>query len=89
MSPEHIKLWKAIDKILWEDWDPIGINDNHEARNEYYGYALQIFKLKIEGANSETIANRLNKYVTMDIGLNPDTEHCIKIAKIIFNLDIN
>jgi hypothetical protein len=28
-------LDKAIDRILWEKWDPIGINHNEAANGEY------------------------------------------------------
>lgn len=54
-------LYKQIDEIIWNDWDPIGVNDYPEARDEYYGYLPQIFELKNNGADSETIAQRLNK----------------------------
>jgi hypothetical protein len=27
MTSEHKELYKAIDEILWNDWDTIGLND--------------------------------------------------------------
>ncbi len=45
-SPEHINIYKAINEILWNDWNPIGINDS-APRNEYYGFIPELFELKI------------------------------------------
>ena len=36
--PHQLGLYKRIDEILWEDWDPIGVNDVEEARDEYQSY---------------------------------------------------
>ena len=34
MKTEHKKLYNQIDEILWKDWDPIGINDEEQIRDE-------------------------------------------------------
>lgn len=34
MTSEHKELYKAIDEVLWNDWDPIGVNDI-APRDEY------------------------------------------------------
>lgn len=47
MTEKQKKLYKAIDEILWQDWDPIGLNDNEEIRDEYQGYTPHIFSLTI------------------------------------------
>ena len=48
MASEETKLYKSIDEILWNDWDPIGVNDfGDDARDEYYGYLPQVYQLKI------------------------------------------
>ena len=43
MNNNEKSLYAKIDKILWEKWDPIGINNISEIRNEYYGYIPIIF----------------------------------------------
>jgi len=53
MNDEQSKIYDAIDKILWADWDPIGLNDNEAARDEYKGYTFRVFKLKRQGADKE------------------------------------
>lgn len=39
------RLFEAVDLILWEDWDPIGVNDIPAARNEYSSYVPSIVRL--------------------------------------------
>lgn len=34
-----LKLRDEIDQILWKDWDPIGVNDDPDAKGEYTSYA--------------------------------------------------
>jgi endo-1,4-beta-D-glucanase Y len=36
---KHRTLKVLIDKLLWEKWDPIGINDCDDAGDEYTAYA--------------------------------------------------
>jgi hypothetical protein len=44
--PQEIKIYKRIDEILWEEWDPIGVNGYPEARDEYYCYLHEIAETK-------------------------------------------
>ena len=49
LSPEKLQLYKAIDKILWNDWDPISMKVHKGPRDEYESYVPAIFSLKIKG----------------------------------------
>ena len=81
MKREQIKsLYSIIDQILWSDWDPIGINDDPEARDEYQNYLPQVYGLKIKNADQETIANYLFKIETENMGLIGDFEKCRRVA---------
>lgn len=77
------KLYKRIDKILWEDWDPIGVNNYKSARDEYQSYLPQVFRLAAEDAEVSKIAESLNLIVTDSIGLQSNINHCTEIAKLI------
>jgi hypothetical protein len=87
VSKEQI-LYKQIDEILWNDWDPIGINDCVQARDEYYGYLPHVLHFKLQGLDLETIAQYLFKTETESMGLRSDIEHCRKIAGKIINLPV-
>jgi len=78
-------LYQTIDKILWSDWDPIGINDS-APRDEYQSYTPTIFSLKIKNANKETIAQKLFEIATKNMGMGGNLDHCRQIAEKIVNL---
>ena len=82
-EPTH--LYEAIDLILWNDWDPIGINDI-APREEYQRYTPTIFKLKTSGVDKETIAKTLHQIETISIGVLGNLEHCRQVADKIINL---
>ncbi len=87
MSAEHKKLYKQIDEILWNDWDPIGVNDD-APRDEYQSYTPAIFDLKIKGADRDAIAQRLCEFEIERMGLGGDIEHCREIAEKIVGLEV-
>ena len=86
LSPEQNILYKAIDEILWRDWDPINVNCNANLRDEYQSYTPSIFSLKIQGASVETIAMRLFEIETKRMDYDDGFENCKRVAEKIFNL---
>ena len=86
LNNDQIEDYKEIDKILWQKWDPIGINDCDEARDEYYSYLPGIFKLKAEQADQETLAQYLFKLETENMGLGGNLENCRLVAELILEI---
>lgn len=86
MNQAQNKIYNEIDKILWFDWDPMGIN-NTAARNTYEAYVLIVFGLKISGANLELIARKLYEIETDTLGAVGDLERYSGIARKIYNLE--
>lgn len=78
-------MYRQIDEILWSEWDPIGINDCEEARDEYQGYLPHVWRFKLLRADAEIIAQYLWKVETDNMGLNGDIEHCRQIANNIIS----
>ena len=83
LSAFQTKLYKRIDEILWEDWDPIGVNDDSNAWDEYQNYVPTAFNLALKDANVFELADYLNQITTEHIGLQSNFEHCTEIAKLI------
>jgi len=81
LPPDQLKLYKEIDEILWRYWDPIGVNDCEEARDEYHSYLPHIFRLAIEGADAYRISSSLIATIETNIGLGADREHNQNIAE--------
>ncbi|MBC8143130.1 MAG: hypothetical protein H7Y38_17020 [Armatimonadetes bacterium] len=47
---------KQIDRILWEVWDPIGVNDIPDlAGGEYRDYVPRIYDALMRGASDDTL----------------------------------
>ena len=82
---KYLNLYKEIDQILWEDWDPIGINDD-AARDEYQGYTPIILKLVKSKSHTTKIAEKLYEIETEIIGVPGNYEKCLKVAGKINNL---
>jgi hypothetical protein len=83
---KNAALFEQIDQILWNDWDPIGVNDSNEATDEYRGYVPHLVKLKLEGADAIKIANHLHHIETVNIGLSGNKTRCKEIARKISDL---
>ena len=79
LTLEQKKLYKSIHNILWDDWDPIGLNDS-AAKDEYQTYTPQIFTLTINNADLETIAQHLFQVEQERMGLDGSLERCRKVA---------
>ncbi|NDV64883.1 hypothetical protein [Bacteroides sp. 224] len=90
MNQTDKDLYIAIDEILWKDWDPIGVNDNENIRDEYQGYTPQVFKLKKKGADLHKITQHLYQLITVNMGMTGDKDlvlnHCKAIAQKILDL---
>ncbi|HYW08872.1 MAG TPA: hypothetical protein VE913_18055 [Longimicrobium sp.] len=70
-------LTLAVDSILWNVWDPIGVNDAPEARDEYTSYAPEVTGLLVAGASDNEIRSYLAGIILESMGLswvNPDRE---------------
>ena len=77
-------FYKKVAEILWDKWDPIGVNDgDNEWDDEYDSYVPHIFRLAIEGNDAFRIAASLTSSVEQNIGLGPDKEQDQKVAELI------
>lgn len=58
MSRDTKAETRAINTILWRDWDPIGCG---VPEDEYESYVWPVYKLLIDGAPREAIADYLRE----------------------------
>ena len=76
---------EAIKSLLLHEWDPIGVSDVAEARDEYDAYALQVYKMVRENPDADAIARYLNWVVTSRMllsgNLDQDRAIAIKVLK--------
>jgi hypothetical protein len=80
-------LTKQIRNILLRDWDPVGIGDNPNLRNEYDSYLPELIRiLKTFPVNEEAILAYLQKIEADRMGLPEDPERIVISAKNLVKL---
>ena len=81
-NANDLKLFCRIDKILWKNWDPIGLFDDG-CRDEYYDYIPEIFKLATSGATTKDLTDKLFHRASETIGVSDTLERNQEIAELI------
>lgn len=79
VTSRRIRL--AIDEVLWNDWDPIGVNDDLSGRDEYTMYVGDIYELLLSNASVEKIAAHLDEIAEVRMEINRSRMHSIKVAE--------
>lgn len=69
LSPEHKELYQRVDEVLHYLWDPIGVSDVPEARDEYHSYLPHVFSLLVRRATTQEIVDFLDDTATQTMGL--------------------
>lgn len=69
------QLFSQADKILWEDWDTIGVNDMGSASNKYRGYVPSIVNLIEQNADEIKFMKLLHQHANVNMGLSTELGH--------------
>lgn len=65
-----------LKRLLWDCWDPIGVNNETDWLNdEYDSYAMTIFGMLHSGASRDDIVDYLRWAETEHMGLSPSDIH--------------
>ena len=65
-----------IKVLLWNEWDPIGVNDGENKwDDEYDSYAHGIVRLLEDGADKYKVASYLERSARVDMGLPTSSNH--------------
>ena len=79
-----------IRKILWEQWDPIGVNENLSAFGEYDSYARSVHTLLLQDASEAAIVEHLYRIETETMGLAGSSEaHLKRVASVLRNIQLD
>ena len=80
---------EEIRQILLNDWDPIGVKEIPEARDEYDSYIGGVYGLLCSSATAEEIAVYLAGIEARAMGLGrPPQEGLLQIARRLRALDV-
>lgn len=83
-----MKIENQVKEILMNDWDPIGVKNNPNAKAEYDEYALRIVGMLYNGSNENKIAEYLNMVVTQDLGLSANDIISKMVSKKLMGLEL-
>ena len=90
LDPKRVKqLLKEVEMVLWQDWDPIGVNKTPEAKGEYGSYAGAVFTVAFKTRSVMAIAEHLMSVENSSMGyakrdpkgLLPVAEKILKIVE--------
>ena len=85
LSPIEQKLYQYIDEILHHLWDPIGVRGIAGAEDEYQSYVPKVFSLVLDQAEHCDIAAYLVEVEENGMGLPPNQENALEVAKTLLN----
>jgi hypothetical protein len=77
------ELYRRVDEVLHYLWDPIGVSDIPEARDEYYDYVPNVLSLLRAEAGVDRIAAYLVDVETDRMGLGGNKERAEDAAEIL------
>jgi len=86
LPPDQKELYRRVDEVLHYVWDPIGVAEVPQARDEYYTYLPRVFSLLQSRAPTSEIVDFLvtTQSETMGSGESPGVRsHAEKIAALL------
>jgi hypothetical protein len=82
-------IQESLRAVLLRDWDPIGIQDEPGAQDEYDSYVGGVYRLLASGASEEQIVEHLWQIETVTMGLStPDRTKLHPVARRLRSLDV-
>lgn len=92
MSSEHIQFEKAVfrrvDEVLHSIWDPIGVREIPQARDEYQSYVPKVAGFLLEHKKKAELEDYLHWLATEHMGLSDTAEgraHTKAVIKILYD----
>ena len=88
LKERAIRVQDQIRDVLFNEWDPIGVNDVAPS-DEYDAYVGGIYRLLSSGTDSEILAAHLRKLEIEQMECPTNDEHRKTIAERLLGLDIS
>jgi hypothetical protein len=68
MTESEVVLYRQVFAVLFDEWDPIGVN-GFAPRDEYNSYAPALIAMIRGGADENRIAHQLGEFARVSMGL--------------------
>jgi hypothetical protein len=79
----QFELSKAVDQILWNDWDPKGAKQAEGAYDTYYPYITPIVDLLNNQGSIEQLSELLHHITYDDFIMNSEPEDHLEVAEML------
>ena len=76
------RMLSAVRRVLWETWDPIGVNDHADASTEYDSYAPTIVRMLLQDCTAPDLERHLSTLETDSMGLAPRSTSAARDAAV-------
>lgn len=83
LNPKELELYRATDEVLHYIWDPIGVATAPNARDEYWGYLPQVFRMLMNDEPDVKIVEYLVTTATESMGLSPNKKKAEEVVEIL------
>jgi hypothetical protein len=80
-SVEDASAYEALDRLLFREWDPIGVRSMDGPEDEYRGYLPEFWRLVTVGVPAESVADYLQRIECDRISIETSPEHRLDIAR--------
>lgn len=78
------RVVNEIDNLLLKKWDPIGIQNIPEAKDEYSQYAIDLYKIIQSSGSCESLFEYLWEVETQNMGLKGNKARTKEFAEFVF-----
>ena len=83
LPSKKLQIYKQFDEVLHYLWDPIGVAEYPEARDEYESCVPQVYGLIQDGAGADEVAEFLVRIEAGTMGLPPNLGKAKKAAAVL------
>ena len=86
LPPDQMTLYRRVDEVLTYVWDPIGVREVPQARDEYRSYLPQVFQRVLDAVEAAPIAEYLLAIEAESMGFTPNDasrNEALRIARLL------
>lgn len=83
------EIQDSIRRVLFRDWDPIGVNSNPNLKDEYDAYIAPIYRILVGNRSEDDLIGCLQEMERDRFGLEPGTSEQLRnVARKLLTLDV-
>ena len=80
LPASEASAYEALDRLLYREWDPIGVHGLDGPDSEYQTYLPGFWRLVQDAASPADLAAYLSEVETSSIGVTTSSEHRLDVA---------